>query len=39
MRWYSRHRLTGLPIAAALGLTGGNSSDSLEILKNVDKTS
>lgn len=29
--------LTGLPIAAALGLTGGNSSDSLEILKNVDK--
>lgn len=29
--------LKGLPIAVALGLTGGSSSDSLEILKNVDQ--
>ncbi len=27
--------LTGLPIAVALGLTGGSSSDSLEILRNI----
>lgn len=27
--------LTGLPIAAALGLTGGSSTDSLEILRNI----
>lgn len=27
--------LVGLPIAAALGLTGGNSTDSLEVLKDV----
>ncbi|MDD2562873.1 MAG: L-serine ammonia-lyase, iron-sulfur-dependent, subunit alpha [Salinivirgaceae bacterium] len=27
--------LIGLPIAAALGLTGGNSSDCLEILKDI----
>jgi L-cysteine desulfidase len=29
--------LTGLPIAVALGLTGGKSSDSLEILKSVSQ--
>jgi len=29
--------LTGLPIAAALGFTGGNSCDMLEILKSVDE--